>query len=61
MALSEPIVILDGARRTPRADILIRNREPGLFANFTTTQLGGMAVVLGALAIVVRNDVAAVS
>ncbi len=44
MALSEPIVILDGARRTPRADILIRNREPGLFANFTTTQLGGMAV-----------------
>ena len=24
------IVILDGARRTPRADILIDNREPGL-------------------------------
>ncbi|MCA9717665.1 MAG: thiolase family protein, partial [Myxococcales bacterium] len=44
MALSESIVILDGARRTPRADILIRNREPGLFANLTTTQLGGLAI-----------------
>jgi acetyl-CoA acetyltransferase family protein len=38
------IVILDGGRRTPRADILIRNREPGLFARFSTTQLGGMAI-----------------
>jgi acetyl-CoA acetyltransferase family protein len=38
------IVILDGARRTPRADILINNREPGLFARFTATQLGGMAI-----------------
>ncbi|MBW2255254.1 MAG: thiolase family protein, partial [Deltaproteobacteria bacterium] len=27
-----------------RADILIRNQEPGLFARFTTTQLGGMAI-----------------
>jgi len=38
------IVILDGARRTPRADILVNNKEPGLFSNFTTTQLGGMAI-----------------
>ncbi len=38
------IVILDGGRRTPRADILINNREPGLFARFSTTQLGGMAI-----------------
>ncbi len=34
---SQSIVILDGARRTPRADILINNREPGLFARFATT------------------------
>ena len=38
------IVILDGGRRTPRADILVRNREPGLFSRFTATQLGGMAI-----------------
>jgi len=38
------IVILDGARRTPRADILINNREPGLFSRFSTTQLGGLAI-----------------
>lgn len=38
------IVILEGARRTPRADILINNREPGLFSRYTTTQLGGMAI-----------------
>ncbi len=38
------IVILDGGRRTPRADILINNRAPGLFSRFTTTQLGGMAI-----------------
>lgn len=44
MPLAEPIVILDGARRTPRADILINNRKPGLFANLTTTQLGGLAI-----------------
>ncbi|HUH03543.1 MAG TPA: thiolase family protein [Kofleriaceae bacterium] len=43
------IVILEGARRTPRADILIKNREPGLFTRFTTTQLGGLAIE-GALA-----------
>lgn len=40
----EPIVILDGARRLPRADILHKNREAGLFARFSTTQLGGMAI-----------------
>ena len=40
----ESIVILDGGRRTPRADILIKNREPGLFSRFTTTQLGGKAL-----------------
>src|SRR5512141_1005479 len=38
------IVIVDGGRRLPRADILHQNREPGLFARFSTTQLGGMAV-----------------
>jgi acetyl-CoA acetyltransferase family protein len=38
------IVILDGARRTPRADILIDNKKPGLFSRFTATQLGGMAI-----------------
>src|SRR5690606_11865439 len=40
----EPIVILEGARRLPRADILHQNREPGLFSRFSTTQLGGMAI-----------------
>ncbi len=38
------IVILDGARRTPRADILVDNRQPGLFSRFSTTQLGGLAI-----------------
>jgi len=38
------IVILDGARRTPRADILVNNKSRGLFADFSTTQLGGMAI-----------------
>ena len=42
--MTDNIVILDGARRTPRADILIKNREPGLFSRFTTTQLGGFAI-----------------
>jgi acetyl-CoA acetyltransferase family protein len=40
----ESIVILDGGRRTPRADILVDNKKPGLFSRFSTTQLGGMAV-----------------
>jgi len=44
MAKGKSIVILDGGRRLPRADILHNNREPGLFARFSTTQLGGMAV-----------------
>jgi acetyl-CoA acetyltransferase family protein len=38
------ILILDGGRRTPRADILVDNKEPGLFSRFSTTQLGGMAI-----------------
>jgi acetyl-CoA acetyltransferase family protein len=44
MAKNKSIVILDGGRRLPRADILHENRGPGLFTRFTTTQLGGMAV-----------------
>ncbi len=44
MANDNTIVILDGGRRTPRADILINNKEPGLFSRFTTTQLGGLAI-----------------
>ena len=44
MGKSESILILDGARRTPRADILINNRTPGLFSRFTATQLGGLAI-----------------
>jgi acetyl-CoA acetyltransferase family protein len=38
------IVILDGGRRTPRADILENNQKPGLFARFSATQLGGLAI-----------------
>ena len=44
MGTNGAIVILDGGRRTPRADILVDNREPGLFSRFSTTQLGGMAI-----------------
>jgi acetyl-CoA acetyltransferase family protein len=44
MSTNGSVVILDGGRRTPRADILINNREPGLFSRYTTTQLGGMAI-----------------
>src|SRR5512136_3168293 len=40
----ESIVIVDGGRRLPRADILLDNREPGLFSRFSATQLGGMAI-----------------
>ena len=40
----EAIVILEGAKRTPRADILINNRAPGLFSSLSTTQLGGIAI-----------------
>ena len=38
------IVILDGGRRLPRADILIDNKLPGLFSRFATTTLGGLAI-----------------
>ncbi|MFO0552828.1 MAG: thiolase family protein [Polyangiaceae bacterium] len=41
---TESIMILDGGRRTPRADILIDNKEAGLFSRFSTTQLGGFAI-----------------
>ena len=44
----DAIVILDGGRRLPRADILLGNREAGLFSRFSATQLGGMAIA-GAL------------
>lgn len=42
--MSDSVVILDGARRLPRADILVNNRAPGLFSRFSTTQLGGKAI-----------------
>ncbi|MGB8930781.1 MAG: thiolase family protein [Anaeromyxobacteraceae bacterium] len=44
MGRDKSIVIVDGGRRLPRADILNNNREPGLFSRFSTTQLGGMAI-----------------
>ena len=44
MGAAASIVIVDGGRRLPRADILHQNREPGLFSRFSTTQLGGMAL-----------------
>jgi len=44
MAKDNSIVILDGCRRLPRADILLNNRGPGLYARFSTTQLGGLAI-----------------
>ena len=44
MNTHDPIVILEGARRLPRADILIDNKKPGLFSRFSTTQLGGLAI-----------------
>ena len=44
MGRDTSIVILDGGRRTPRADILINNREPGLLSHMSTTQLGGAAI-----------------
>jgi len=44
MPKHETIVILEGARRLPRADILHNRDEPGLFSRFTTTHLGGMAI-----------------
>lgn len=44
MGRDSSIAIADGGRRLPRADILLGNREPGLFSRFSTTQLGGMAI-----------------
>jgi acetyl-CoA acetyltransferase family protein len=44
MLKDNPIVILDGARRLPRADILRDNKAPGLLSRFSTTQLGGLAI-----------------
>src|SRR5919205_578952 len=44
MGRDASIVIVDGGRRLPRADILVNNREPGLYSRFSTTQLGGMAI-----------------
>ncbi len=44
MAKEKSIVILDGGRRLPRADLLHKNRMPGLYARISTTQLGGMAI-----------------
>jgi acetyl-CoA acetyltransferase family protein len=44
MAKRASIVILDGGRRTPRADMLVDNQRPGLFSRFSATQLGGMAI-----------------
>jgi len=44
MGKDNSIVIIDGGKRTPRADILVDNKVAGLFSCFSTTQLGGMAV-----------------
>jgi acetyl-CoA acetyltransferase family protein len=44
MATDTSIVLLDGGRRLPRADILIDNKRPGLFSRFSATHLGGLAV-----------------
>jgi acetyl-CoA acetyltransferase family protein len=44
MAIASSIVIVDGGRRLPRADLLVDNRAPGLFSRFSATQLGGMAI-----------------
>lgn len=44
MTTDSTIVILEGARRLPRADILVENRAPGLFTHLSTTQLGGLAI-----------------
>ena len=44
MSKDTSIVILDGGRRTPRADILVDNKSPGLFSRYSTTQLGGFSI-----------------
>jgi len=42
--MTQAIYILEGARRLPRADILINNKLPGLLSDFSSTQLGGLAI-----------------
>jgi acetyl-CoA acetyltransferase family protein len=44
MGKTTGIMILDGGRRLPRADILVNNKAPGLYSRFSATQLGGLAV-----------------
>jgi acetyl-CoA acetyltransferase family protein len=44
MATDTSVVLLDGGRRLPRADMLIDNKKPGLFSGFSATHLGGLAV-----------------
>lgn len=44
MSSPQSVMILEGARRLPRADILIHNKAPGLLSDFSATQLGGLAV-----------------
>ncbi len=44
MSTIRSVMILDGGRRTPRADILVDNERPGLFSHLSATQLGGMAI-----------------
>ena len=39
------IVIVEGARRTPRADILENNKDAGLFSRFSTSALSSTAAV----------------
>ena len=38
------IVILDGGRRTPRADILLNNNYPGLMSRYSTNKLGSIVI-----------------
>lgn len=44
MASDNSLVLLDGGRRLPRADMLVDNKKPGLFSRFSATQLGGLAI-----------------
>jgi acetyl-CoA acetyltransferase family protein len=44
MANDTSVVLIDGGRRLPRADMLIDNKKPGLFSRFSATHLGGLAV-----------------
>ena len=38
MGKTTGIMILDGGRRLPRADILVNNKAPGLYSRFSATQ-----------------------